>query len=87
MTAEEALRQAEAEGLTLQRQESNSSGKSAEKPPDMPADVVVTLEGQFVAASGAKRKLAERFDELLQCKRFMTDEEYAAKRAELLNEI
>ena len=40
-----------------------------------------------MAASGAKRKLAERFDELQQCKRFMTDEEYAAKRAELLNEI
>ena len=87
MTAEEALRQAEAEGLTLLRQESNSSGKSAEKPPDMPADVVVTLERQFVVASGAKRKLEERFADLVQCKRFMSDEEYAAKRAELMNEI
>ena len=60
---------------------------SAEKPPDMLAGVVVTLEGQFVAASGAKRKLTERFEELQQCKRFMTDEEYAAKRAELMDEI
>ena len=97
--AAEAVRQAEAEGLTMVRSE-NTAGSFAtaeeaalvvartpQAMSEEPADVVVTLEGQFVAASGAKRKIEERFEDLLRCKRFMTDEEYAAKRAELLNEI
>ena len=156
MTAEEALRQAEAEGLTLVRSERSSSGykgvgfdrncktkaykarvaeevwrgsktvylgyyataeeaalvlarnaapqetappqppatssrkrkvKSEEQPPEMPTGARVKQEAPPVAAAGAKRKLEERFEELLRCKRFMTDEQYAAKHAELMKEI
>ena len=50
----------------------------AELPPPMPFGVVVKVEGC---------KLEDRFEDLLRCKRFMTVEEYAAKRAELMNQI
>ena len=44
--------------------------------------MVVTLEGQF----GDERRLSERFEELEECRKrgFVTEEEYARKRAELM---
>ena len=54
---------------------------SEAEPPDE-KDVVVTLEGQL----GDMRKLSERFAELEECRKrgFVTEEEYAQKRAMLM---
>mgnify|MGYP006147966011 CR=1 FL=1 len=139
LTAEEALRQAEAEGLTLLRSESGRTGykgvcfnnacptkpyrpqvklggrlsylgsfvtaeeaalalardaaapeqpstpsskRKATTEAEPPSTPVVTHEGQFESEC----RLSERFEELEECRKrgFMTDEEYAQKRAHLM---
>ena len=72
---------------TSSRKRKASSEDSEEQPPDVPADVVVTLDGQFVEAKRRLDELEERFEALERLKRFLTEEEYAAKKAELMKEI
>ena len=88
-TAEEAALVARAKS-TAQAAPPQSPATSSRKrnaKPDMPTGAHVKQQAPPVTETGAKRKIENRFEDLLRCKRFMSAKQYAAKHAELMKEI